>query len=289
MRLIAERSAWVIALVAVALSSTLVGQDAVESQPNGFRYPISVASNGEDRYVVDLDLPGVWKIDAEGVASVLVRGAKKFRQPLNRPRCVAIDSSGDLIVACTPTRELYRIGPDGGEPKPITGGEIGIPMSIAVASDSLMYVTDLESQSVLKVNQQDGKVETLARMSARCVYLAPDGKVWVVTQEKDQLVTLDDSGNRTPVVPGRPFQFPHSVVVNDADVAYVTDGYAKAIWKVEDGKAEKWLEGDPLDNPVGLALEGDSLLVADPRAKAVFKISLESKEISQLGASKSSD
>ena len=289
MRLIADRSVGVIALVSLALSSTLPAQDKDESAASGFQYPISVASTGETRYVVDLDLPGVWQIDAEGNASVLVKGAKKFRQPLNRPRCVALDKTGDLLVACTPTREIYRIGPDGGEPKPIPGGEIGIPMSIAVASESLMYVTDLESQSVFKVNQQDGKVDVLARMSARCVHLAPDGKLWVVTQEKDQLVTLDPSGEATPVVSGRPFQFPHNVVVTQEGVAYVTDGYAKAIWKVEGGKAEKWLEGEPLDNPVGLALEGESLLVADSRAKAVFKISLESKEISRLGASASSE
>ena len=72
---------------------------------------------------------------------------------------------------------------------------------------------------------------------------------------------------------GRPFEFPHTVAVDKDGVAYVCDGYAKTIWKIASGgKPEKWVTGDPLVNPVGMALDGSDVLVVDPRANAVFRI-----------------
>ena len=68
------------------------------------------------------------------------------------------------------------------------------------------------------------------------------------------------------------FQFPHTVVVKPDGVAYVCDGYAKAIWRVAPGQQpEKWTSGAPLVSPVGMELHGDTLLVADPHAKAILK------------------
>jgi hypothetical protein len=53
----------------------------------------------------------------------------------------------------------------------------------------------------------------------------------------------------------------------------VSDGYARAIWKIPPGgKPEKWVSGEPLANPVGLAWLGEDLLVVDSRANAIFRI-----------------
>jgi hypothetical protein len=58
----------------------------------------------------------------------------------------------------------------------------------------------------------------------------------------------------------------------------VADGYGKAIWKIDPaGKPTKFAEGPPLDNPVGIAWQGDKLLVVDPRAKSVFEIAKDGK------------
>jgi hypothetical protein len=52
---------------------------------------------------------------------------------------------------------------------------------------------------------------------------------------------------------------------------YVSDGYAKAVWKIPPGsKPAKWVAGGPLVNPVGLAWKGGNLLIADPHARAIF-------------------
>jgi hypothetical protein len=75
------------------------------------------------------------------------------------------------------------------------------------------------------------------------------------------------------VVKGRPFQFAHQIVVTEDNTAFVTDGYAKAVWKVVEGaEPQKLCVGEPLVNPVGIARRGDRLLIADPRAKAVFQV-----------------
>ncbi len=89
---------------------------------------------------------------------------------------------------------------------------------------------------------------------------------------------MTPDGKATIVVKGRPFNFPHDVVVLDDGTAIVSDGYAKALWKVTpDGKTEKWVSGDPFKNPVGIAQQGKNILVADPHAKTVFSVDPDKK------------
>ena len=53
---------------------------------------------------------------------------------------------------------------------------------------------------------------------------------------------------------------------------------AKAIWKVIRGQAPAIVvEGPPLDNPVGLSLYQDQVVVTDPRAAKVMKLTAENK------------
>jgi len=68
------------------------------------------------------------------------------------------------------------------------------------------------------------------------------------------------------------------VVVLADGSAVVSDGYEKTLWKVTpDGKTEKWVSGEPFKNPVGIALQGKNILVADPHAKTVFVVDGEKK------------
>jgi hypothetical protein len=67
-------------------------------------------------------------------------------------------------------------------------------------------------------------------------------------------------------------QFPNDVTVDDRNGdAYVSDGSRNAIYRIPGGtsKPEVWLESDALENPNGLFLDGDKLMVAgygrDPR------------------------
>lgn len=264
---------YVIATVGgAALSATAIGQEpaALKTSPAA-TYPLdSVASADGTLFIVDRNLPGVWRKTGDGL-SVFVQGSKKFREPLNAPRCLALTADGVLIVGDSATRDLYRINAEG-KPEAITGGKIGIPMDIAIAADGTMYVADLETRTVLKIAPNSNTPELFVKLNPRGLCLDSVGNLWVITQDNEQLVKVSPDAKTEVIVSTRQFDFPHQVVVNTAGEAFVTDGYGKAIWKVASGQApQKVFQGEPLVNPVGISLMGNEWIVTDPRAAKVFK------------------
>ena len=242
-------------------------------------YPLSIAAGDSGPiYLADRNLPGVWKLDGENL-TVLFQASKKFRTPLNAVRCVALDRDGKLLAGDSATRDVYRFD-DQGQPVPLTKGEIGIPMSIAVNKAGDLFVADLEVHIIWKVPAAGGKPEKFAAVPApRGLAFDGQDRLWVVSHGKDQVVRLSPTAQSEVVVKGRPFQFPHNIVVaEDGATAFVTDGYAKAVWKIAgEGEPQKLVENEPLVNPVGLARRGGDLLVVDPRAKAVVKVDAAGK------------
>ncbi|HBE69960.1 MAG TPA: hypothetical protein DDW52_17580 [Planctomycetaceae bacterium] len=259
------------------LISAAAAQDAKPPiQPLELKiYPLDVAVNKDTAYVADRRMHGVWKW-AGGELSELFRGSPKFRTPLNATRTVAIDHKGNVLVGDSATREIYRFVD--GKPEPITGGKIGTPADIAVAKDGTIYVADLELHKVMKIAPDSAKVEHFADVNPRGLCVDSKGTLWVVSQNDEQLLTLDSDGKATAVVKKRTFNFPHQVAVNSGGEAFVTDGYEKAIWRVVPGKEpEVWFKGEPLDNPVGITLVDDLPVVVDPRVRKVFKFSADAK------------
>jgi outer membrane protein assembly factor BamB len=241
-------------------------------------YPLAVASAADGPvYLADRDLPGVWKI-ADGKLTLFFQASKKFRTPLNAVRCLAFDAEGKLLAGDSSTRDVYRFN-DAGQPVPLTKGGIGIPMAIAVAKSGDLVVADLELHCLWKVPAAGGTAIKLKEVPApRGVAIDSDERVWIVSHGSDQVLRLNQDGSIETIVKGRPFQFPHQIVVADDNTAFVTDGYAKTVWKIVAGaEPQKLCAGEPLVNPVGLARRGDRLLVADPRAKAVFQIDATGK------------
>jgi hypothetical protein len=250
-----------------------------------FQYPLAAASSQDGRlYVVDVDLPGIWLYDC-GAWVLYHQASKQFRTPLNRPRCAVVDAEGRLLVGDTPTREIYRFTAEN-KPEPFmqTPPGIGMPMGVAVNAAGDLLVADAETQWIWKVPAAGGAPEKFAEVPApRGVCIDSDDRLWVVTGRGDALQRVKPDGSVETVVAGRPFQFPLQVVVNDDGTAFVSDNYAKTIWKVEtDGTTSAWFEGDPLVSPVGIARYGDALVVADPHAKAVFQID-ENRQITRIG------
>jgi len=246
----------------------------------GFQYPLSaVAGPDKSVYVADRNLPGIWKIDA-GQAKIHFQASKKFRTPLNAIRCLAIDHKGQLLAGDSATRDIYRFSADA-KPVALTSGGIGIPMSIVVRPDGTILVADLETHRVWQVPAEGGKpVEFLRVTAPRGLALDGKGRLWILStsSQKGQLLRADSEGKIEAVVSERTFRFPHNVALLGTDVAYVTDGYGKTVWKIADtGKPQKWISGSPLVNPVGLAVQGTSLLVTDPRAKTVFTAGADGK------------
>lgn len=235
-------------------------------------YPLDTVVDKEGTaYVVDRNLPGVWRHKDDQV-EVFVRGSKRYREPLNAARSIAIDHSGKILVGDSSTREIYRIDDDG-KPQPLTGGAIGIPMDIAVRADGSLMVADLETRALFRVSADGKEVKQVAKVNPRGVFVDGQDRVWVVSQDAQQLQIVSDDGKSQAVVDKKTFDFPHQVVVNARGEAFVSDGYKKAIWKVVEGSApEIVVSGPPLDNPVGLTLVDDEVVITDPRARQVFRL-----------------
>lgn len=249
------------------------------SQAAEMLYPLSVAAPAKGPvYVADRKLPGIWSVE-KGKATSYFTGSKVFRTPLNAVRCVTVDPQGRVIAGDSSTREVYRFEKAGAEPKPLTDGGIGIPMDVVVTKNGDLLVSDLELHRIWKVPAAGGKPTLFAKVSApRGLALDDAENLWIVSGTADQLLKVTPDGKVTVVVKGRPFNFPHDVVVLKDGTAIVSDGYEKALWKVtSDGKTEKWVSGDPFKNPVGIALQGENILVSDPHAKTVFLVDPDKK------------
>ncbi len=267
------------------LSTTVVLAAMIEAHGFGAAGPVYPVAIAVDKagviYLADRDLPGVWRWEGERL-SVLFQGSKQFRTPLNAIRCLALDREGRLLAGDSATCDVYRFD-EQGRPHPLTAqgkpyGQIGIPMAIAVDAAGNVLVSDLELHRIVRVAKTGGTAEPFAAVSApRGLFLDAKNRLWVISGRK--LLRIDAAGEKpTTIVDDGVFQYPHNVAVSDDGTAYVTDGYAKAIWKIAPGaRAEKWASGEPFDNPVGIALHEQRWFVVDSRANAVFEIDASGK------------
>ena len=264
-------------VIFLANSTTLLGQPPATENDSPV-YPLAVAVDGDAFYAVDLDLPGVWRVDTEG-RKLFVRGTRLLRKPLNRPRCVAVHPAGGILVGDSATREVYHIPSAGAEPKPLTQGSVGIAMAIAVSPDGkTIYVGDAEKRSLLKLPIEVGKSELVVPVNARGLSFDASGTLWAVTPDAEAVHKIDVvTGKSEAIVKGRPYQYPNGLVWA-GDQGFVTDGYGKAIWTfTADGKTEAWHQGEPLVGPVGIAIDDQAVWVADPKQKQVYRFDRATK------------
>jgi sugar lactone lactonase YvrE len=265
-----------------SLSTIGLAQEAAapaETTATEPKYPLSVAVDAGKLFVVDLDLPGVWQV-VDGKREVFVLGTKLLRKPMNRPRCIALHPAGGILVGDSATREVYHIAQKDVEPKPLCKARIGIAMAIAVSPDKMsFYVGDAEKRAVFRLPIEGGEPELIVRVNARGLAFDQDGALWAVTPDDAAVHRIDVAAKtNTPVITGRPYQYPNGLVWA-GEHGFVTDGYGKAIWKfTADGKTEAWFTGEPLVGPVGLAIDDQSIWVADPKKLQVYQFDRTNKE-----------
>jgi sugar lactone lactonase YvrE len=280
---------------------TISGLPAQEP-PAAWQYPLDVAV-GQDGtiYIADRKLPGLWMLK-EGKSEILVHASQRFRTPLNAVRCVSVTPDGTLLAGDSATREVYQVAADGAltqltAPKPALKGAklsdnlkftpdnfglIGIPMSLAANSQGELYVADTELQRVWRVPKGGGEpVEFLVLDGPRGVAVDAEDHVWVLSLQAPKLQRVSPEGTRKVIIDDADntlFQFPHQVALRPDGTAFVSDGYARTIWKVTpDGKVEPLVSGEPLLNPVGIRLRGEDVLIVDPRANALFSVGADGK------------
>jgi sugar lactone lactonase YvrE len=272
-----KSSRYLLVVCIVGSVALTLGATTKANAEGSAQYPLSIAVSGSTIMLADREFHGVWKLEG-GELSAYFTGSKMFRTPLNAVRCVEFDSDGKLLAGDSSTREVYRFDDDG-KPIPLTGGGIGIAMDIAVNKAGDLFVSDLEIQRIMKVPKAGGTPEEVTEISGcRGLFVDKEDHLWVVSTTNNQLYRISPDGKSETIVEGRAFEFPHTVVVDEDLTAYVCDGYAKTIWRItRGGKPEAWVKGEPLVNPVGMAIQGDTIYVVDPRAVAVFQIDREGK------------
>jgi hypothetical protein len=87
-----------------------------------------------------------------------------------------------------------------------------------------------------------------------------DGTLW--TADIDEVIGIDiASGRVTSRIKIDGAQFLNDVATGDDGTVYVSDMLASKIHAVKDGKAAVFAEGDDLEYPNGLLVEGDRLIV----------------------------
>lgn len=263
-----------------------------DARAEDWKYPLAVAAGDDGTiYIADRHLPGLWTLK-DGRSEVFIRASKRFRTPLNAVRCVCLGRDGVLYAGDSASRDVFRVDADGSltqltaarpalersrlsDDLPFTPenlGRIGIPMAIALNSRGDVFVTDTELQRVWRIPVSTRTPEEFLVVSGpRGIAVDSMDRVWVLSLQAPQLQRITPDRQVATIVSGRVFEFPHQIALRDDGLALVSDGYARAIWTVSpEGQVEKWISGDPLVNPVGIAFQGQHLLIVDPRAKALF-------------------
>jgi sugar lactone lactonase YvrE len=234
-------------------------------------YPVDVAVDGQGGvFIADHEAHALLKITPSGV-EIIARGEGRPRTPLYGIRHIAPSVDGGFVASDPATMKLYRIDAEGAVTPLADDGRFVTPWGLVVEAAGSVLVVDRVSH-VLRRVKSGGDVEDVVDVkSPRAVLVDKDGAIVVLTD--DNLVRVS-AGTTTPLAKSMPFEFPHDVVLNSDGNFYVSDGYARAIWRVgADGAVSTFVQGEPLVSPQGLALDRQgNLLVADPHARSIFSI-----------------
>ena len=246
-----------------SLLSTVSADDGL------LKYPVSVTTSETSVYVADRQLPGVWVI-ADGKPKVFHQATKKFGTPLNAIRCLAIDGNGRLLAGDSATRDIYRFNAQG-VPVAVTGGKIGIPMGMAVDSEGIIYVSDLELHRIVKV-AADGSVAEFAKVQGPAgLSFDAEGNLYVASRAAERLFKITSDATVKAVEGASEIRFAQDVAVDTNGRILVTDGYGKSIWNFAGG-VTRIVEGDPLVHPVGISSSAAGTYVVDPRGKGLLQL-----------------
>ncbi|MBM3801311.1 MAG: hypothetical protein FJW26_03255 [Acidimicrobiia bacterium] len=257
-------------------------------------------------YLIDQQAPAIFRVGEGGKLGVVYQGSKKSGTPLYRPKALVEDSTGTLFICDVGTADVWRISPDGTKLSPLTGekldsqdsgpsaksfdpqarygGKLAQPQGITTDSEGNLIIADPGLGAVLRLPPSGGNPVELAQIATPVgIARDRDGSFVVVSRGADQLVRVSSQGKVTPIVRGALAPkslegYPHHVLV-DRQGYVVSDGYARALWRVTpDGKVTALVQGDPLKNPVGIALEPNgNILVVDTAANVLFRVSPDGK------------
>jgi gluconolactonase len=190
---------------------------------------------------------------------------------LDHPECVVVGPDG--AVWCGGERgQIYRVEPDGSGFEEVAGTG-GFCLGMAFGPDGALYVCDLATASVMRVDVASGSVETFATGTAQRPMRSPNYPVFDAAGQ----LYVSDSGSNEPGIYrfapdgdgelwyDRPLGFANGLALaHDARHLYVVETFAHAISRIPieaDGSAgEKQLVARVEALPDGIAFDADGLL-----------------------------
>lgn len=199
---------------------------------------------------------------------------------------------------------LVLAAPSQAEPVKLweTTGFKGPESALPVPADGFAYISNIAggvtekngNGFISKVALKDGtiiKFEWAKGLDAPKGLALADGLLY--TADIDQLVAIDTKTGKIAAryaAPGA--KFLNDVTADSTGRVYVSDSGTSAIWRLADGKFEKWLESNDLNNVNGLLAQGDKLIVApwgkrreDGSAEParLLEVSIKDKTVRPLG------
>lgn len=124
--------------------------------------------------------------------------------------------------------------------------------------------TDKDGNGYISTVSLDGKLITqkwVTGLDAPKGLAKVGGKLYV--SDIDALVEIDTTTAAiTAKYPAAGAKFLNDTAADPAGNVYVSDMATNTIWRLSGGKFEAWLQSNSLDNPNGLLIDGDTMVVA---------------------------
>ncbi|MEZ6109272.1 MAG: hypothetical protein R3B96_25125 [Pirellulaceae bacterium] len=183
------------------LASPVGAQDA----PAEPLYPKGVAVGPDgSRYVVDRNLPGVWRIK-DGVAEVWVRGSERNREPLNAPHCIAIDAEGQVYVGDSAGCNVYRVAPGAALSRSTRTNRSPHGIGHRLRWSDLRGGHRSPSHCQADAHRRGNDADAIARVRApRGLAIDRESRLWIISGYQDPVRRLAADGTVEVIVSGTP-------------------------------------------------------------------------------------
>lgn len=171
--------------------------NAMLNQPHSIQFvggQLWICDIGNHRLrAVDLKSGIIETVGGTGAKSMTREGEPLKNNPLNGPRAIDVDASGNIWLALREGNAIYRIDGKTQIVRRVLGKGLSGPKGITIAPNGLVIWADTESHSVRYFDPMTTHVEVLAAGLARPhgVFADAAGLVWIGDSENHRVIKVN--------------------------------------------------------------------------------------------------